>query len=308
MAYPLYLRARAFEALPSLSGIESSIDLFKQAIIKDPSFAPAFAGVATGYAARSGFDGFDAAQRADMIAQGWVAARKAVQLDSRSGDAHDGLGMMEARQAQWALAERSFRRAIELAPRDLLWRDHYALFLLLPLGRVEEAIRQLRIAEELDPLSPQTHSALSSALRSADRFDEALFHCQKAAENDQQRSVCWAPNMLREGKNEEAVRILEPAWSGHLLEPGGHNLGIAYVKAGRREDAERIAAMLPRLASKAQIFAALGDKDRTFEILDRMAPMGPARIGRDFLISPNFSFLRGDARLAALRKRVGLPE
>jgi tetratricopeptide (TPR) repeat protein len=215
--------------------------------------------------------------------------------------------MMQARQSQWGQAERSFRRAIELAPRDLLWRDHFALFLLLPLGRVEEAIGQLRIAEELDPLSPQTHSALSSALRSGDRYDEALFHCQKAAQNDQQRSVCWAQNLTHQGKNEEAVRILEASWSGHLLEPGGHNVGIAYAKAGRRADAERVAAMLPRLASKVQIFAALGDKDRTFQILDQMAPMGPARLGRDMLLAPNFAFLRGDPRLSLLRERVGLP-
>ena len=166
----------------------------------------------------------------------------------------------------------------------------------------------MRIAEELDPLSPQTHSALWVALRSAGRFDQALFHCQKAAQNDQLRSVCWAQTLLRQGKNEEAVRILEAAWRGHLLEPGGHNLGIAYAEAGRREDAERVAAMLPRLASKAQIFAALGDRDRTFELLDRMVPMGPARLGRDFLISPNFALLRGDPRLKALRRNVGLPE
>ncbi len=122
-------------------------------------------------------------------------------------------------------AERSFRRAIELDPRDLLWRDHFAYFLLLPVGRVEEAIGQLRVAEEIDPLSPQTHSALSSALRSAGRYDEALFHCQKAAQNDQQRSVCWAQNLMQQGKNEEAVRILEPVWSGHLLEPAGITSG-----------------------------------------------------------------------------------
>jgi hypothetical protein len=66
--------------------------------------------------------------------------------------------------------------------------------------------------------------------------------------------------------------------------------------------------MLPRLASKTQIFAALGDRNQMFEVLDQMAPMGPARIGRDFFISPNFSFLRGDPRLTALRKKVGLPE
>jgi serine/threonine-protein kinase len=283
------------------------MDLLQQAITKDPSFAPAHAGVAVGYAARSGFDGFDAAQRSDMIARGWAAAAKAIQLDSRSADAQDGLGMMQARQSQWGQAERSFRRAIELAPRDLLWRDHFALFLLLPLGRVEEAIGQLRVAEELDPLSLQTHNALSLALRSADRYDEALFHCQKAAQNDQQRSVCWAQNLMQQGKNEEAVKILEANWSGHLLEPGGHNVGIAYAKAGRRADAERVALMLPRLASKVQIFAALGDKDRTFDILNQMAPMGPARLGRDMLLAPNFAFLRGDPRLSLLRARVGLP-
>src|SRR5262249_55577132 len=119
---------------------------------------------------------------------------------------------------------------------------------------------------------------------------------------------CWAVNLQQQGKNEEAVRILEAVWSGHLMEPGAQVLGIAYAKAGRRKDAERIAAMLPRLASKTQVFAALGDKDRTFELLNRMIPMGPARIGRDFLISPNFAFLQGDPRLRILKQKVGLPD
>ena len=92
------------------------------------------------------------------------------------------------------------------------------------------------------------------------------------------------------------------------MEPGAQVLGVAYAKAGRRDEAKRIAAMLPRLASKAQVFAALEDKDRTLELLDQMASMGPARIGRDFLISPNFAFLRGDLRVVALRRNVGLPE
>jgi len=74
------------------------------------------------------------------------------------------------------------------------------------------------------------------------------------------------------------------------MEPGAQALGVAYAKAGHREAAERIATMLPRLASKTQVFGALRDKERTFELLNRMAPMGPARIGRDFVISPNFAF------------------
>ena len=98
------------------------------------------------------------------------------------------------------------------------------------------------------------------------------------------------------------------AWIGHLLEPGAQSLAIAYRRAGRRDDAERIAALVPRAASKARIFAALGDKDRTFAALDQMVPMGPTRIGWDVLISPDFAFLSGDPRLKALRKKVGLPE
>src|SRR5262249_28976158 len=222
-----------------------------------------------------GFDGFDGAQLADMLAKGWAAAEKAVRLDPRLADAYDGLGMMQARQSQWEPAERSFRRAVELAPRDVLWRDHFAMFLLLPLGRLEDAIRQLRIAEEIEPLSLQTHSLLRLALRSAGRDDEALFHCQKAAENDQARSGCLAENLLRQGKTDEAIRILETVWGGHLMEPGAQVLGIAYAKAGRRKEAERLAAMLPRFASRASIFAALGEKDRTFETLDQVVPRGP---------------------------------
>ena len=306
-AYHLYLRARGFEMQPSLQGIEQSIDLFEHAIGKDPSLAPAFAGIAAGYAARSAFDRFDPAERADMIAKGWAAAGRAMGLAPRLADAQDALGMMQARQAQWEPAERSFRRAIELAPRELLWRNHFAMFLLLPLGRIDEALRQLRVAEDLDPLSLQTHNALSLALGAAGRFDEADFHCQKAADDDRQRSRCWASALLRQGKGEQAIRILESAWSGHLLEPGAQALGIAYAKAGAK-DGERIAAMVPRPASKAQIFAALGDKDRTLAALDQMVPMGPTRIGRDFLIASNFSFLRGDRRLKELRKKVGLPD
>ena len=307
-AYDLYLRARVLEALPNTTGIESSIDLFEQAISKDPSFAPAYAGIAAGAAARSGFDRLEPARRAEIIARGWSAAQKAMQLDTDCPDSQEALAMMQARQSQWELADRGFRRVIQLAPRDVLWRQHFAMFVLLPLGRVEESIRQLRTAEELDPASPQTHVALATALRAAGRYDEAFFHCEKGSDSDQLRAGCWAQKLWRQGNYNEAIGILEPVWSGHLLQPGAQVLGMAYAKAGRREDAIRIAQGLPRLASKAQIFAALQDKDRTFELLAQMTAMGPARMGRDFLLSENFSFLRGDPRLRTIRMEAGLPE
>jgi tetratricopeptide (TPR) repeat protein len=307
-AYTLYLRARAFEMRPAVKGVEESIDLFEQAIARDPSFAPAYAGIAAGQATRSAFDRFDLIERRDIIAKGWAAAEKAIQLNARSADSQDALGMMQARQAQWEQARQSFQRAIGIAPSDPLWRDHFAFFFLLPLGRTEEALRQLRIAEELDPLSHLTHNALSLALRSAGRFEEAEFHCKTSAENDRQSSGCWAETLLRQGNAGQAIRILEETWSGRLLEMGAESLGVAYAHAGRLEDAARIAAIVPRPASKAAIFAALADKDLTFAMLDKMVPMGPTRVGRDVLINRDFAFLRGDLRLKTLRRKVGLPE
>jgi tetratricopeptide (TPR) repeat protein len=291
----------------ALSGAEASIELFEQAIARDPKFAPGYAGVAAMEAARSAFDRFSPAERAGMIAKGWEFADKAMRLDSRLPDAYDALGMMQAREAQWSRAEHSFRLAIELAPSDPLWHDHFAMFLLLPLARIEEAIEQLRISLALDTRSLQTNHALMLALRAAGRFTESEFHCQAAAENDQHMSECWAATYFRQGKTGDAVRVLEEQWGTRLMAQGAHSLGVAYARAGRRRDAERVAAAMPRPASKGVVFAALGDRDRTLDTLEEMIPMGPTRIGRA-LIGPEYAFLRGDPRLHALRKRVGLPE
>jgi tetratricopeptide (TPR) repeat protein len=213
---------------------------------------------------------------------------------------------MQARYAQWDQAEHSFRRAIAIAPRDALWRYHFAFFLLLPLGRIDEAIRELQSTEQFDPHSRNTHFGLYLAFRALGRFDEADSHCIMAAENDEQLSVCWSDTLLRQGKTDEALRIVEARWKDQLLRMGAESLGVAYARAGRRQDAERVAAAAPRPGNKVLIFAALRDKDRTFEFLDQMVPMGPTRVGRE-LIAPEFAFLRGDPRLPMLCKRLGLP-
>ena len=85
-------------------------------------------------------------------------------------------------------------------------------------------------------------------------------------------------------------------------------LGRAYARAGRRDEAEKLAAAVSSNPfQQAVIFGGLGDKDRTLEALDRMAVVGPFRIGR-ILTWPELALLRGDPRLKALRKKVGLPE
>jgi hypothetical protein len=113
-----------------------------------------------------------------------------------------------------------------------------------------------------------------------------------------------------EGRGDEAIQILASAVERGVIagNPVRGYLGYAYGRAGRREDAEQLAAATPeRPFNQALTFAGLGDKDRAFEALDRMAVLGPFRIGRALSL-PEFALLRGDPRVKALRKKVGLPE
>ena len=112
--------------------------------------------------------------------------------------------------------------------------------------------------------------------------------------------------LLLSGKAVEALRILEARFNGDLSRSGSGELGRAYALVGRREDAERIAKIQWRPIEQAEIFVALGDKERAFEALERAIPLGPVRVGRD-LTYPEFVPLRGDPRVKALRKKLGLP-
>lgn len=296
-AYDLYLRARAFVDLSGLSGLERSIPFFEETIVKDPSFAPAYAGLAVAYAGISGFDRFDAAERSVMISKMRTAAAKAIELDPLLAEAHYAVGMMYARDAQWDQSEKSFRRSLQLNPNSSVARDNLILYLLLPLGRVEEAVAQARMAERSDPLSPQVQTILRIVLFSVGRLAEGIAHCPKPC----------AEALLLQGRAAEAIPVLEAQFNGRLSASGSGLLGRAYALAGRRDDAERMATIQWRPIEQAGIFTALGDKERAFEALERAIPLGPVRLGRD-LTYAEFASLRGDPRVKGLRKRAGLPE
>src|SRR5215472_10853232 len=111
-------------------------------------------------------------------------------------------------------------------------------------------------------------------LISAGQYDEAARQCEKLPAEVTNRTECLGRARLGQGRIDEAIRIL-------ATEKMQRYLGYAYGRAGRREDAEKLAAALaPNAFSEALIFAGLGDKDRTLEALDRVAPLGAVRIGR----------------------------
>jgi TolB-like protein/Flp pilus assembly protein TadD len=303
-AYDLYLRACALEIHGGLLGWIQSIGPFEEVIAKDPSFAPAYAGLAAAHSARSGQSELD---RADEMTKMRAAAEKAIQLDPLLAEAHDALGLVYARDAKWEQSEKSFRRAIELDPSRPESHYHFAMFLLSPLNRTKEALQQIRLAEKADPLSPNVQEKVTWVLIRTGRYNDALDHWQKLPADYSHRSGYLARIRIGQGRIDEAIQILASAVNRDRDDSRGQ-LGYAYARAGRHEEAEKLAAALPDPFQRALIFAGLGDKNRTFEALDRAAVTGPVRIGRDVLNRPEFALLRGDPRVKALRKKVGLPE
>src|SRR5262249_59184746 len=115
----------------------------------------------------------------------------------------------QAHDHQWEQSEKSFRRAIDLDPNRSTTYVHFAVWLLMVVGRVEEALQQLRVAEKTDPLSPEVHRSLCLVLISAGRFDEAASYCLKLPEDDPQKRQRLARARLGQGRIDEAIQLLE---------------------------------------------------------------------------------------------------
>ena len=143
-AYDSYLRARSLNPFARIEG-------FEQVISKDPFFAPAYAGLASAYALRS--VQFPVDHSDDELSNMRAAAEKAIQLDPLLAEAHEALALAYARDGQWKQAEESFRRAIDLDPNRANTYANFGYWLLEVLGRSEDALQQLRMAQQIEPRS-----------------------------------------------------------------------------------------------------------------------------------------------------------
>jgi len=236
-----------------------------------------------------------------------AAAEKAIELDPLLAEGHAALGMTYARVGKWQQAEQRFRRAIELDASSSTTRTDFATNLLLPLGRVDEAVREMRAAEKADPLSPAVHIFFGYVLLAAGRYEDAVQDCQQVSSDDAHKNECLGRARAQEGKFSDAIPLLQ-----HSTNDWGY-LAYAYGKAGRRAEADKLMADAPALYPHnlggfqyALAFAGLGDKEQTMAQLERMVNLGPVRLGRN-LTYPEFTLVRGDPRVRALRKKVGLP-
>jgi eukaryotic-like serine/threonine-protein kinase len=305
-AYDMYLRARALVARRGTAASEQAAALFEQVIAKDPTFAPAYAGLADAYAFMSWQ--IPGLSPDEGLRHMRPAAVKAIELDPLLAEAHNAMGLTYSRELDWENARKSFDRAIELNPSLTQVHGNYSSSTLLPLGKSEDALTLLEAALAMDPLSLDVHRDLALAQIIAGRYDDAIANLRYVLGVDPDfpfANLQLARALTFSGRPEEAVAH----WEGMpKSQQGWHRwLAHAYVMSGRRADAIRMAAAdeNDHPYRQALIQAALGDKDRTFEALDRATDIMPTRTAL-LLVYPEMRLLRGDPRLVALRHKLNI--
>jgi Tfp pilus assembly protein PilF len=149
-AEELYLKGRYYWTKRTPADLTKAVDFFTQAIVRDPNYAPAYVGLADCY---NLLREFSAMPSAEAFPRAFAAAKKAVELDGSSAEAHASLAFVMF-YWKWDItgAEREFRRAIELNPDYAAAHHWYATFLMV-LGRFPEALEEINHAQKLDPAS-----------------------------------------------------------------------------------------------------------------------------------------------------------
>jgi tetratricopeptide (TPR) repeat protein len=171
IARDFYLKGRYEWNQRTPNSLNRALDLFTQAIVHDPGNAQAYAGLADTYDL---LREYSTMSEGEAFPRAIAAAKKAVQLDDTLSEAHRALAFAEM-YGSWNFndAEKEFRRAIELDPKDAQARRWFANAFAVP-SRYDEALSQLNKAQELDPSSNATLSDKGLLLANAGHTKEAL--------------------------------------------------------------------------------------------------------------------------------------
>ena len=246
------------------------------------------------------------------------SAAAAVMLDANSAEAHTSLAHVKATQDwDWVGAEREFQRAISLDPRYATAHHWYAMSCLSPLGRLDEALDEMIVAQALDPVSSIVARDLAVIHFYRRDFETALEQCDHTIElNPHFAPAYWMLGVIQEQRKDfdESAAAFQRAVHLSPQTPRMHGaLGRTFALAGRRKQALEVLRKLETYAKEryvsplefAWIQFALGETDLGFRWLQK------ALEDRSFdLISikvdPRFDALKDDRRFEAIARRMGV--
>ncbi len=316
-AYELYLKGRYFWVMRTEAATQKAIELFKQALDKDPTYAAAYSGLADCYSSFGMTFDVGGLAPTESEPKALAAATKAVALDDSSAEAHSSLAFIKLNYDwDWAQSEREFKRSIELNPgwsNEHHWYAHH----LMSSGRMAEAEVESLRALELDPLSAIMNTHLGWHYYFARQYDKSLEQLRKTLELVPNYGLAlWYSGWDYEQKGlyTEALRDLQRAKEVLTNVSVDADIGHLYAVSGNRTGAERVLRDLKELSTKkyvnafeiALIYVGLGDKENAFEWLEKAY-----QERSDMLIylnvDPRLDVIRHEPPFIALVKKVAPP-
>ncbi len=311
--YESYLRGRFILGRGYGAGANESIPYFEDALKRDPTFAPAYLGLAQAYTnLGTVFSGVSPEVTRPKVVS---FARKALVLDPNLVEAHVSLAIVLEEEWRWTEAETEYRRALELNPNNAEAHAWFALWLVCQ-GRTDEAVAEVRRARTLDPIAVGG-SSVAWILFQAHRYDDAIRESRSAlaVHPDNAGNLTGLGfALVANNKPADAIPVLEKALSLSNGSPAVTGVLIrAYAHAGRRRDAMRLLAELKRRKAAGYIpagafvnaYLGLGDKEQSFYWLEQ-AYKEQSNILQFLKSHPYFDPIRDDPRFADLVRRVGL--
>jgi eukaryotic-like serine/threonine-protein kinase len=318
-AYQLYLKGRFLWNQRSFESISKSIEYFQQAVDRDPNYVMAWCGLADAYNIAPGYG---VLSPRTAYPKGKAAALKAVGLDGNSSEAHTSLAVSYSNEHEYSASEAEFKRALAINPRSSNAHYFYGFLTLVPMGRLDESVAEMKKALEIDPLSLIINVNLGRVYFFQRKFDQAQDAFKRTAELDPNFSALQSRQLdLLEYKGdfEAAVKLLTKTGDLSPKSPAVDEAGAkAMVTAYRRDGSKgywrlKLEWYDRELKTKRYIapsyialaYAAYGDKEEGVKWLTRAVEENDEEVAW-MNVSPMFDVFRSDPRFAELMHKAKL--
>ncbi|MGD0250820.1 MAG: adenylate/guanylate cyclase domain-containing protein [Thermoplasmata archaeon] len=311
-AYSLFLKGIHVSRMTRLGGSLEGIRCFEEAIEKDPSFSLAYSYLANMYVSLAG----EPLPHREAFERATELVNTALKLDPNSSEAHTARGNLALQhEHDWALADRELATALSLNPSNAdahWWRAQF----LVVVNRLDEAIDEIRATLELDPLWELPIFALISVYFLTGDVTSAIAGAEEQRDRKPEAPevhVVLSYLYASVGRVEDSQREVELS-AGSLNESDRWYRAVVWAMLGNPEEARRVltekieASRTEYVAPTtiAQLYAALGEREKALEWLDRDYETGGGFLALVYH-NPGFYSMRDDPRFRAMLARLNLP-